>query len=310
MFLSVIVPVFNAQESVTHCVASIMTAIGQLGQAYMEAEVIIVNDGSQDQTQAIAENLAKEHPQISVIQQDNLGVSAARNRGLSAASGKWVCFVDDDDTIVDNALQLFYRNEPHADMVILRSFCKNKERYPWGNSFKPGSNYTTDAIMQKGYLRGSICGCIFNRAFLVDNGLHFPEGVRLSEDTVFFGACLSMIQTICFLDIPFYLITPRPDSASRKRQEEDLDALHQAIRATIERVPNTAVRNYTAFKLIINYTSRAVDCGVSVQNARESLSGILPLDLSGIHSERWKMVLLNSSYHLFYKLISLRDGYR
>ena len=307
MYLSVIIPAFNAQESLARCVNSIQAAIEQLGQASFDAEIIIVNDGSQDRTQEVADDLAHKSPHITVIKQDNLGVSTARNQGLSIASGEWVCFVDDDDTIKDDALLLFSQVKPDSDIAVLRSFCKEKERYSWSRYFEIGRAYNKDEVMQKGYLRGSICGCIFNRAFLLDNHLHFPQGLRLSEDTVFFGACLSTIHSICFLDIPFYLITPRQNSASRKRNKEDLNALSQAIRVATTQISDPAVRYYTAFKLIINYSSRSVDCHVPAHEAQKSISDILPLPLRGIHTEKWKIALLNISYPLFYCLIRLRN---
>lgn len=273
----------------------------------MDSEIIIINDGSQDQTREIAEDLADKSTRIIVINQDNSGVSSARNRGLSAASGRWVSFVDADDTITEDALLHFSQTEPDADIAILRSFCEKKERYPWGNYFEAERPYSKDDIMQKGYLRGSICGCIINRSFLEENSIRFPEGIRLSEDTIFFGACLSKARRVCFCDIPFYQITPRPDSASRIRKAGDLEALSNAIHAVPSHITDKAVRNYTTFKLIINYTSRAADSHIPVHEAGAAIADLLPLSLHGIHTEMWKIAILNISYPLFYRLISLRD---
>ena len=307
MFLSVIIPAFNAQDTLARCMNSIQEAL-----EHLDAEIIIINDGSQDQTREIAEDLADKSTRIIVINQDNSGVSSARNRGLFAASGRWICFVDDDDTITEDAFLRFSQTASDSDIAILRSFCEKKERYPWSNAFEAEKSYSKDDIMKKGYLRGSICGCILSRSFLEDNNIRFPEGIRLSEDTIFFGACLSKARKVCFFDIPFYQITPRPDSASRIRKADDLDALSNAIHAVPFHITDKAVRNYTTFKLIINYTSRAADSRVpsSVAYSNAHLADVIPISLEDIYTERTKIALLNLDYHLFYKLIAFRNRFR
>ena len=93
MKLSVIIPVFNAEQTLAACVRSVISALGVI-----DTEVIIVDDGSSDGTLALAEKLAAEFPAIRVLHQQNGGVSSARNHGLASARGEWVTFVDGDDS--------------------------------------------------------------------------------------------------------------------------------------------------------------------------------------------------------------------
>ena len=89
--VSVIVPVYNVEAYLARCVASLR------GQTYPDLEIILVDDGSADGSGLLCDSFAREDPRIRVIHQPNAGVSAARNAGLEAASGSYVCFVDGDD---------------------------------------------------------------------------------------------------------------------------------------------------------------------------------------------------------------------
>jgi len=92
--ISVIVPIYNVAEYLPKCISSI------LSQSYENLEVILINDGSTDQSGAICGEYAQKDPRIKVIHQENKGISAARNAGLRCASGDYIAFVDGDDWIV------------------------------------------------------------------------------------------------------------------------------------------------------------------------------------------------------------------
>lgn len=96
--ISIIVPVYNVQEYLGVCLDSI------LAQTYLNFELILVNDGSTDNSIYICQEYAKRDDRITVISQKNSGVSAARNSGLKIAKGNWIAFVDSDDWIEPNYL--------------------------------------------------------------------------------------------------------------------------------------------------------------------------------------------------------------
>lgn len=308
MKLSVIIPAYNAEQTLAACVESVFSALGNI-----ELEIIVIDDGSSDGTLKLLASLAAGHPGIRVLNRANGGVSAARNLGLLQASGEWVTFVDADDTLDASCGPVLARAlKATSDILILRSFTGNKERYPWAGLFEDGSVSNRSDLMQKGYLRGSICGCIFHRNFLIDNGLRFPKGVRLSEDTVFFSACLSMASSIRFCNIPFYRIGVSESSASRTFRPDDPEQLALAMDAVAASVQDGPVRNYTLYKLMIVLASRSAAAGIPAGEIcrRCGLSGRLPLKLEGIYAERFKIRILNLSFSLFRRLIALRDSFR
>ena len=97
--ISVIIPVYNRQDMVGECIASLQA------QSYHHLEIILIDDGSTDNTLAVCQNLAAEDNRIVLLQGGHSGVSAARNKGLDAATGKYVFFLDSDDTIHPLLLQ-------------------------------------------------------------------------------------------------------------------------------------------------------------------------------------------------------------
>ena len=95
MLLSIVIPAYNADHFLEKCLS------GLLCNSSYKYEVIIVNDGSTDNTANIALSFASKHPQIKYIEQTNSGVSSARNAGLKMAAGKYITFVDADDELLE-----------------------------------------------------------------------------------------------------------------------------------------------------------------------------------------------------------------
>lgn len=112
--VSVIVPVYNTEKYLEKCIGSL------LGQSYGNLEIILVNDGSTDKSGRICEEYARKDSRVRVIHKDNGGVSDARNSGLRAASGTYLCFLDSDDYTepgtVEHAVQVAETEK--ADAVI------------------------------------------------------------------------------------------------------------------------------------------------------------------------------------------------
>lgn len=112
--ISVIIPVYNREDCIRRCIQSIRE------QSYCELEIIIVDDGSTDKSGVICDQMQKEDTRILVFHQKNQGVSAARNYGIRAASGKYIQFVDSDDTIEKYMCEKLVKRqkETDADIVI------------------------------------------------------------------------------------------------------------------------------------------------------------------------------------------------
>ena len=100
--ISIIIPVFNAEKYLRQCLDSI------LAQTYTNYEVVIINDGSTDKSGDIIDDYGKYDDKIHPYHRNNGGVSSARNFGISVASGEYICFIDADDIICNNYLDILY----------------------------------------------------------------------------------------------------------------------------------------------------------------------------------------------------------
>ena len=116
MEISIITPVYKVEKYLRRCVDSV------LKQSFSDFELILVDDGSPDQSGAICDQYASEDNRVRVIHQKNGGAAVARNTGLDAASGKWIAFIDSDDWVHPDYLRVLHETaeQKHADLVTCR----------------------------------------------------------------------------------------------------------------------------------------------------------------------------------------------
>lgn len=176
--VSVIIPVYDTVSFLTQAVESV------LHQSFPDWELILVDDGSSDGSETVCDNYAASDPRIHVIHQENQGVSAARNKGLSAAAGDYLQFLDSDDWLSADALEILTRtiSESGADMVI---FDARFEGNGWSrhetSRVSPGV-YTSEQILEllsipsiPPYACNKFC-----RRTLYD-GVNFPPGEKWED---------------------------------------------------------------------------------------------------------------------------------
>lgn len=211
--VSVIVPVHNSMPHLPACIDSV------LAQTVAALEVICVDDGSSDDSGAYLDDVARANPAVSIVHQDCAGVSAARNRGLELARGSHVLFVDADDIIaadlIEKAAETARRFSAHmtifgfdeyyaeSDICVPREICPEQELYTKAFSL-------ADMSLPSPYLvTPNVWRILFDRAFLVQNGLTFHEDLRTSEDLAFIYEALFLVKRIAL--IPDHLYRYRRD---------------------------------------------------------------------------------------------------
>lgn len=206
--LSFILPIYKVEQYLPQCVDSI------LAQATDDCEIILVDDGSPDRCGEICDRYAGEYPSVKVIHKENGGLSSARNAGMGLAVGKYVLFVDSDDYLEDGSVKkiLDWIDSTDADVAFLMS----RKVYPDGTSEPMGEELIREEILGKrreDVLRflvtrpkfpASAWGKIYRRAFLLDNGLHYPNDRRLSEDLMYSVDLFLAAERFDYLDFPYY----------------------------------------------------------------------------------------------------------
>lgn len=201
--LSIIVPIYNVEPFLWKCVHS----LEQQDLAAEHYEVILVNDGSTDHSGELCTELAKQYENIKVIEQENQGLSAARNTGMDVARGKYMMFVDSDDYIETNVIgrvvEVAERNQAELCFFLAEAF---NEHGSWPTDHQPfayNQVYTGEYIMLHGMKVSSVWMNIYLSDFLRQIGLKFHKGL-INEDIDFNMMLYPLAHRILFTDILVY----------------------------------------------------------------------------------------------------------
>ena len=213
---SIIVPCYNAAATIERCLASI-------SEQSTDCEVIVIDDGSTDETLAILDRLSAKDKQIVLVHQDNGGVSIARNAGLERATGEWMLFCDADDSFRPGTLshlsQCLAKN-PSPDSVIF--------------GYTPDAKSTVSKTIDCTDMPVEGCKDIpyvvwrmaFKKTVLDKTQLRFSIGIRYAEDQEFLLKYLLHCQNIRWIPEAYYSYTPSESSAmSRLRNEAALKGI-------------------------------------------------------------------------------------
>lgn len=204
--VSIIIPVYNTGKYVGRCIESV------LNQTYSNIEIIIVNDGSTDNSLEICRAYAERDKRIWVFDQPNAGVSAARNYGLDLATGDYVLFVDSDDTIEPNMVEHLVKNllENYADV----SCCQYDKGYTFQG--KATVVWNRDTVLQQFIIHKQINGSLVNKLIKMDviGSTRLNTSIRYGEDALFLWKVLSGVNTVVISNAVLYHVTLHDDSAS------------------------------------------------------------------------------------------------
>ena len=219
IMVSVIVPIYNVEEYLEECLESIRN------QTYTNIEVILVNDGSTDGSIEICERFCQQDNRFKLVTQENQGLSAARNRGVKESIGEYIMFVDSDDVVKENIVEvLFFYMNSDVDIVECQiTRCKDKlvENKPTSIMFKGES---TEAILKSIEFK-EVKFCAFTKLYrreLVEK-VPFLEGY-IYEDVYTGMNYLKYIRKMVAVDLKGYYYRVRPNSIMTKSfNEKNLD---------------------------------------------------------------------------------------
>lgn len=223
MFLSIIIPVYNMEKYLKQCLDSCLNQ----NLDYKEYELICINDGSEDKSLAILQEYASQYPNIVVIDQKNQGVSAARNNGISRASADYIWFVDSDDMIKPNCLQVL-KDETEKDCGIITF-----------NGYSFSENWTEEEalLLQKNQLVGDmtywgfVAVHIYNRKIIQNGNICFNSEISYGEDELFYINVLERVSSTKNLPDVFYLYRQHGNSSMNllRLRPNRIKRLHSVI---------------------------------------------------------------------------------
>lgn len=214
--VSVIIPVYNAEKYLRKTVNSI------INQIYTNWEILLIDDGSTDNCSLICDKLASENEKICAYHQKNRGTAFARNVGVQLSKGKYIVFVDSDDEIPVNFLEVMVREieEKRADIV----FCglRNIQGSAIVENLYEDASYNIDEYYIATYdttkfKTRSSCNALYKKEIIVKNKVLFPENLLCGEDSIFvmnyISFCNNRIITTsgCYYDY----INQNPNSSTK-----------------------------------------------------------------------------------------------
>lgn len=235
--ISIILPVYNVEKYLDTCLTSIVN------QTYKNFEIIIVNDGSTDNSKRICEKYKCKYNFIKMINKQNAGLGEARNTGLSYVSGKYVIFIDSDDYIEPNMVENLYMDmvNNNVDTVIggftkvwANKKYKNLNMYAGkkicGNDLKKFVLPKMFANNGKGHIEMSVWKTIFSHSIIKSNNIRFPDRSLISEDIIFDIQYFSYAQSVFFSENCGYCYRFNPNSLSQGYRKDKFELLkHQMI---------------------------------------------------------------------------------
>lgn len=236
--VSVIVPAYNAAASIEQCIESIENQDG------VGFEAIVVNDGSSDATGSILKELARSRPWLIVINRKNFGVSAARNVGMEAASGRFLTFLDADDILAPGALHALVSaiTATNANLVYGSYELFGKHVSPlkvaefseeWNASVHSGRDVLPLLLsFADDTPSGAAWRILFETDYLLKLGVKFPEGICMSEDYCFMLWVLASDPLVFVTDEVVYRYRMHSESSTNKympSMRNDMDYVNSQI---------------------------------------------------------------------------------
>ncbi|WP_417898971.1 glycosyltransferase [Bacillus haimaensis] len=258
--VSIIIPVFNAEKFISFCIESLIK------QTLRECEFIFINDGSSDKSKYLIEEYRKLDPRIILYNQNNQGVSAARNEGLRRASGSYVGFVDADDFVEIDMFEKLYNVAISQNSDLLMS---NLECEIEGHKVVISPPFPDNKILDEEFIQdevlpyylmtddlNSTCNKLYRKELIDKYNLEFPVKVALGEDSLFNMSFLSRASNCLYLNYTGYHYREVKGSATRNIIEKDY--FKNAIEVYKREIPKEIfnegdfgkLKKYKAIKLI------------------------------------------------------------
>lgn len=282
--VSIIIPVYNAAIYLEDMLDSV------LGQSYSDIEVILVNDGSKDNSSKICHKYAKKYSFVKVYDRENHGASATRNFGVEQANGDFVWFMDSDDILEEKALQTAVSTQKkyEADVVIGgMNFCFTEEKKITPKvidcEFVFSNNQFRDYYRElfiKNYV-SSLCNKLIRRSVIIDNNIRMIEKLCMYEDYIF---CMDLLlkcnKVACIPDV-FYNYQLRDTKSLSHRYKTGIPEMSRILQEKIsEYRKNFSYKNGSADVCLNNLSIYlAYECvkneSRDKKNARKKINALL-----------------------------------
>lgn len=307
--ISVIIPVYNCASVILRCLDSI---------DYKDAELIVVDDGSSDNSAKIIAKYSDLHPNVRLIKKENGGVSSARNVGIEAATGKYIMFVDADDYVLPHGIEKVVDiiERCGADVVkfsyhtVVEGVAQqiSEDIRPVSTEHIKGRYEALKRNDVPDYL---VWDGIYRRDIIADNNIRFHTDLHLHEDDVFMGELYCYAETVAITNLRVYCYVESSSQSSTHNQNRDrqrvlIESSYLAMEHRGECVerhcPEAMPLERLKYMRWVCQPKTAMAAGYSLKEYKSILSrykalGCWPVDYNWMHAARmdwsWKIRMKN-----------------
>lgn len=246
--ISIIIPVYKVESYLGRCIESI------LNQTFNDFELILVDDGSPDNSGKICDYYALNDSRVKVVHKENGGVSSARNVGIEQADGEWLTFIDADDYVSPNLLRDYIENIENSDLLIQGFSYNAKKNVSMENRLIEGDKVIYEFLR----IDSEICGFVWNKLYktelIKNNNIRFNEKMAMIEDHLFNHNYVVYCKSIKILNkVNYIYIRHEGASCFRNHKYSTLKntviSFNDFYNAIIDGEPETILKN----KAIIYY---------------------------------------------------------
>lgn len=314
--ISIIIPVYNTERYLKKCFDSV------INQTYKNIEIIIVNDGSTDNSLSIINEYAQNDYRIKIVNKPNGGLSSARNTGINTATGDYVLHVDSDDWIELNMCEKLLENAiKHNSQIVISDvyFEMDKGSYVRKEPYAEIEN--RDSFLKK-YLLYAGLNSVWNKLFSLSlykkNNLFHYEDISLGEDATTLLRLIAMSSCISYVNQPFYHYNMKSNGMSRGIKKNIMQ-YYTGLKKVEQfyKQKNIATDLFPLIRFKVAY-SELVKCNLKKAkklgyNDYQTLAKIFIYDVKNITSNnlykeyKLKYKLFIFFYRIYYSLISLKN---
>lgn len=296
--ISIVVPVYNVADFVGECIDSI------LAQNYKTTEIILVDDGSTDNSGKICDDYAKKHRNIRVIHQKNAGLSAARNKGLSVAKGKYICFIDSDDYILPGYLSELLNaiNKNGSNIAV----CGYGDILPQEETIS-GQDATIRFLTQQENLDILAWNKLYRLDIFKNNDILYPEG-KNHEDNLTTYKLYSHAKKVSYVARSLYYYRERENSIMKITAEaERLKMRELAAKEALEYLRGNYILKKAAAVAVLTAKYAFIDKAIAGKIDQNYYDTARKWVLDH-HSDYKDNEFVNKKLKLYYSLLSKIGG--
>lgn len=316
--ISIVIPVYNVEKYLSRCIESV------INQTYKNLDIILVDDGSTDNSGMICDEYANRDKRIRVIHKINVGLSSARNTGIEKCKGKYITFIDSDDWIELDFIEYMYEpfKTKNVDISISRLIVSyqnknnkiiNRKSKTYPQLWISDKNIAIEMLLYRKVFTNSACGKLYKK--LIFDNIKFPVG-RIYEDFAILYKIIDLCNCICIQEKSGYHYFVRDGSIlNSKFKKKDLDLIDfsskmindisykypKCIKAAKARFLETNLELFIKLILSNNYKDYLNEFETFSHNIRKNMRYVL-LNLNITYQLRLRLVvfLINPFFLIYY----------